>query len=221
MQDLIRHEIFEIEVIEYLNKNNILNNLVFVGGTMLRLCYGLDRYSVDLDFWVYKNLNFNLFFEKIKKLLEKKYVIKDCHNKFFSIVFEIRSDEYPSSLKIEIRKEKKKLRMEKNIAYSTHSEKQVLLNSIILDDMMKFKVDAFLNRKEIRDVYDIEFMVKKGINLNITGEKALAIIKNIDNLTKNDYRVKLSTILPEEKRDYYKNSNFKILLSKLQEKLER
>lgn len=33
---------------------------------------------------------------------------------------------------------------------------------------MKAKIEAFLSRKEIRDVFDIEFLLKKGINLDIS-----------------------------------------------------
>ncbi|MBI4243194.1 MAG: nucleotidyl transferase AbiEii/AbiGii toxin family protein, partial [Planctomycetes bacterium] len=51
MQDLIRQERFELEVLDRLNSKKILTNLVFGGGSMLRLCFGLNRFSVDLDFW--------------------------------------------------------------------------------------------------------------------------------------------------------------------------
>jgi len=32
----------------------MLHRLLFGGGTMLKLCHGLNRFSVDLDFWLYK-----------------------------------------------------------------------------------------------------------------------------------------------------------------------
>jgi predicted nucleotidyltransferase component of viral defense system len=52
MQDLIKQEQFEIEVLDRLQSGRFLDRLIFGGGTMLRLCFGLDRYSVDLDFWL-------------------------------------------------------------------------------------------------------------------------------------------------------------------------
>ncbi|MGC9070395.1 MAG: nucleotidyl transferase AbiEii/AbiGii toxin family protein [Elusimicrobiales bacterium] len=61
MQDIIRHEQFEMEVLEKLHNSKILDGLVFTGGTMLRLCYGLDRHSVGLDFWILKNGLFTTF----------------------------------------------------------------------------------------------------------------------------------------------------------------
>ena len=53
-----RHEIFEIEVLEKMKSTKILDPLVFGGGTMLRLCHELGRYSVDLDFWFIKEIPF-------------------------------------------------------------------------------------------------------------------------------------------------------------------
>lgn len=52
MQNLIEQERFEIEVLDRLNSGRFLRFFIFCGGTMLRLCHGLDRYSVDLDFWM-------------------------------------------------------------------------------------------------------------------------------------------------------------------------
>ncbi|MCX7991875.1 MAG: nucleotidyl transferase AbiEii/AbiGii toxin family protein, partial [Proteobacteria bacterium] len=49
MQDLVKQEHFEIEVLDRLKSGKLLDSLIFTGGTMLRLCYGLNRFSVDLD----------------------------------------------------------------------------------------------------------------------------------------------------------------------------
>jgi len=85
--------------------------------------------------------------------------------------------------------------------------------------MMRAKIDAFLNRKEIRDVYDMEFMFKKGIKPDIDRKTAKEIIKKIDKLTKNDYKVKLGSIIEVEKRKYYNEANFRILKSYLSQRL--
>ncbi len=69
MQDLEKQEQFELEVLDRLNSEKLLGNLVFGGGTMLRLCFGLNRFSVDLDFWVVKGIEFDKLFEDLKKCL--------------------------------------------------------------------------------------------------------------------------------------------------------
>ena len=56
MDILSQHEVFEIEVLEKMNSSKMLDPLIFGGGSMLRLCHELNRYSVDLDFWFVKTL---------------------------------------------------------------------------------------------------------------------------------------------------------------------
>ncbi|MCX8043736.1 MAG: nucleotidyl transferase AbiEii/AbiGii toxin family protein [Desulfobacterota bacterium] len=40
-----------MEALDRLNSARLVGRLVFTGSTMLRLCYGLNRFSVELDFW--------------------------------------------------------------------------------------------------------------------------------------------------------------------------
>lgn len=219
MEELILQEKFEIELLDYLNSGKFLEKLIFVGGTMLRLCYGLNRFSIDLDFWVIKKLNFPKFFENLEKFLRERYAIKDSANKYYTILFEIKSPDYPRSLKIEIRKEKKKIRYEKMIAFSKFSNTQVLVNSIKLQDMMEFKIKSFLEREEIRDCFDIEFLLRRGIPLKINKKSAEKLIEKIEGLTKIDYKVKLGAILEKKDRDYYLNKNFEFLKSVIKTKI--
>jgi predicted nucleotidyltransferase component of viral defense system len=211
MQDLIKQEQFEIEVLDKLKSGGFLEKMVFTGGTCLRLCYELNRYSVDLDFWIVQEIKMNKMFEELKKYLSKFYKIKDAMNKFFTIVIEIKKDGFPRSLKIEIRKEKRKIKTEQAIAYSRYSNIQVLLKIPTLEEMMKFKIEAFLSRKEIRDIFDIEFLFKRGVPLNVQSETIEKVIKGIDSLSKKDYTVKLGSLLSKEEREYYNKENFKII----------
>jgi hypothetical protein len=219
MQDLIKQEQFEIEVLDVLNSKRILGYLVFGGGTMLRLCWGLNRFSVDLDFWIIKKINFKKLFNLVKECLLERYIIKDANNKFYTLLFEIKSKDFPRALKIEIRKELKKIKTEKAIAYSKYSNLQVLVNTITLKEMMSAKIKAFLERKEIRDVFDIEFLYKKGIDLDASQEELSGLLKGISSLTKNDYNVKLAGLLEEKDRKYYLHNKFKLLESAIREKI--
>lgn len=81
MQDLIKQEQFEIEVFDRLKSGKFLDNLIFTGGTMLRLCYGLSRYSIDLAFWLYKVISVEDYFMKLKDFLSQNYTLKDTENK--------------------------------------------------------------------------------------------------------------------------------------------
>jgi len=105
MRDLIQQERFEMAVLDSLNSAQFLRFLVFCGGTMLRLCHGLDRYSVDLDFWLAATAEGRRLFRRISSSLAKTYRIKDAAEKHYTYLLEIRSPRYPRSIKIEIRKE--------------------------------------------------------------------------------------------------------------------
>jgi predicted nucleotidyltransferase component of viral defense system len=221
MRDLVKQEQFELEILERLNSKKFLNKLVFGGGTMLRLCFGLNRFSVDLDFWIMKDIDTKRLFKELKEYLSNFYILKDATNKFYTLLFEIKSKDYPRSLKIEIRKEKKKIKTEQVIAYSKYANTQVFLKVISLEEMMKAKIEAFLGRKEIRDVFDIEFLLKKGVDIDASSQTLRKIFKGIDSLNKRDYAVKLGSLLEEGQRNYYVNENFKILKSAIEEKIRK
>lgn len=211
MQDLIKQEQFEIEVLERLNSKRLLTNLVFTGGTMLRLCWGLDRYSVDLDFWVTKTLDFKMLFNDLRNTLAENYTITDAAHKFRTILIEFRNPVYPRSLKIEIRKELKKIKSQESISFSKYSNIQVKLKTVSLESMMEAKIEAFLNRKEIRDIYDIEFLFKRGIPPVTNKENLVSMLKYIGEFNKTDYTVKLGSLLEPNQRKYYRENNFIIL----------
>lgn len=217
MKELEKQEIFEIEILEWLKNKRFLNKLIFGGGTMLRLCYGLPRYSVDLDFWLYRVENIEVFFNELKNKLSNDYEITDSFNKFYTLLFEIKDDRFPRKLKIEIRKTSEKFNFQNTIAFSKYSNKQVLVRALTLEQAMQNKIKSFLDRKEIRDLFDVEFLLKKGINLNVSKEQLEKIKKLISSFKKQDYSVTLGSLLESDIRKYYNDNNFIFLVGKIVE----
>ena len=219
MNDLIQQEIFEIEVLAWLKNKSFLRNMIFGGGTMLRLCYDLKRYSVDLDFWTYRIDKIDEFFINLREAFKKDYDITDAQNKYYTLLFEIKKAPYPRKLKIEIRKETKEMDFQETIAYSPHSNQQVLLKSFTLGQMMKNKIGALLERKEIRDVFDIEFLTRKGVNISANYEELKKIKEIIKGFEKRDYYVTLGSLLADDIREYYKKDKLTYLLGIINERL--
>ncbi len=220
MDILKDHEIFEIGVLEKLSSAKMLEPLVFGGGTMLRLCHELDRYSVDLDFWFVKQIANEPYFQKLKKVLGAAYEVTDAKIKHYTILFEVRSADYPKRLKIEIRKEIKNCDFQDRIAFSKYSTTQVILRTHTLEQTMKNKVKALLDRKEIRDAFDIEFLLRKGISLPAPaqeGEQASGLKKIVNGFKEKDFKVKLGSIVESKTRQYYVKNGFSYLLEKLQQ----
>jgi hypothetical protein len=203
-----QHEVFEIEVLDKMNSARLLDPLVFGGGTMLRLCHELSRYSIDLDFWLIKKIEDKSFFDKALKILKKEYEITDARMKRFTLLFELRNPRYPKRLKIEIRREIEKIDFQEKIAFSRFSTKQVVLKAHTLNQVMKNKIKAFLDRNEIRDGFDIEFLLRKGVALNLDERQSLAFRDKLSRLKERDFKVKLGSILEGPLRQYYFQHRF-------------
>ena len=215
--DIFRqHEIFEIEVLDKMNSIKALDPLVFGGGTMLRLCHELNRYSVDLDFWFIKNVAQQKYFEKIQREFKNDYEITDSQMKHHTILLELRSSLHPKRLKIEIRKEVKDCDYQEKIAFSKFSTRQVLLKAHTLKQMMQNKVAAFLDRGEIRDCFDIEFLLRRGIALPADiGDFAVEFRQKLLGFKERDFKVKLGSIVESKTRAYYTTNKFSYLEEKL------
>ena len=216
MNTFHKHGRFEIEILERLKNNRFLEPLVFGGGTMLRLCHELPRYSGDLDLWLIRQVKIETYFKQLLKNLREQYEITDAWSRYFTLLVEIRSPGYPRRLKIEIRKEKKKVEYQARIAFSPFSNRQVILKVHTLEQMMINKINALLDRKDIRDAYDMEFLLRKGIKLPDLSIKDKAMIKEITSgFSSREFTVTLGSVLEKENRDYYVQNGFNYLKEKL------
>lgn len=220
MQDLRSLEIFEIEVLELLNSIKVLDSVFFGGGTMLRLCHNLNRYSTDLDFWLNINSDSRLIYSKIKEALSGNYRILDSANKKYTLLFEFRSSKITRNLKIEIRKEQKDFDWERKIAFSKFSNKQVVVKALSLHQMMVNKTEAFLSRKLIRDCFDIEFLLMRGVEIISEKSKLEMMLRIIDNFKDRDFKVTLGSALDEKDRKFYAENKFMFLQEEIKRKLQ-
>jgi len=211
-----QHETFEIEVLDKLYRARVLEPLVFGGGTMLRLCHELNRYSADLDFWFIKNVHENNFFSLVRKTLAEDYQITDATIKHYTIIFELRSSLYPKRLKIEIRRENTNWDYQDKIAFSRFNTLQVRVKAFTLEQCMQNKAAAFLDRGEIRDCFDIEFLLRRNIKLPpLAIASPEKFLKKLKQFKKSDFKVKLGSLLEEDMRNYYTAHGFSYLEEKL------
>lgn len=219
MQTLQNLEILEIETLELLNSIRVLEFLYFGGGTMLRLCHNLNRYSTDLDFWLDTSADSKSIYKSIYSSLSKNYKLTDSMNKRNTLLFEFKSSLVNRSLKIEIRKEQTNFDWEYKIAFSKFTTKQVMVKALTLSQMMQNKFEALLSRKIIRDAFDIEFLLMRGIELPDDKEKLQAAIQMINNFKEQDFKVTLGSILDEKDREYYLSNRFKFLKEEITKQL--
>ncbi len=211
-----KHEIFEIEVLGKLQSDRLLESVVFGGGTMLRLCHEMKRYSVDLDFWRIKAIPETVLFKRFKNVLKQDYEITDAKIKHYTLLFEIRSRHFPKRLKIEIRKEIRDWDAQEKIAYSKFSTKQILLKAHTLPQTMVNKIAALLERGEIRDAFDIEFLLRMGVKLpKLSNEEIAKLKRRLNGFKTRDFKVKLGSVLESDLRAYYVENRFSFFKQQL------
>jgi len=68
MRPVVEKELLHYNILYILDKHELLNQLTFQGGTSLRLCYGGQRFSEDLDFAGGKNFKTEQLMEMSKCL---------------------------------------------------------------------------------------------------------------------------------------------------------
>lgn len=152
------------------------SELIFKGGTALSKCYGLNRFSEDLDFICKNEFDFKVIEEGLRR---------------FKIDFEIEKEEFERSKSYIIRIKGALFNGNKNsmcrVILDFSFREEVIINPLIksigrfLEEIPSFdvcvmskeeilaeKIRAILTRNKARDVYDLYFLVESGTKPNIS-----------------------------------------------------
>lgn len=170
----VLREIVQIQFLEEIYKTQESKNLFFKGGTALKIVFGSNRYSEDLDFTTnIESKVINTITNDVIYELQKEYpeiTIKDLDtlqgiSKKILLPTDISSQ--PLSIKLDFSQRENVLSPKigtiyTNLPVTTSSVIQHLSDEEILAE----KYRAILNRVKGRDLYDFLFLLKKGINFN-------------------------------------------------------
>lgn len=158
---------------------NIKNELVFKGGTALQKAYGLNRFSIDLDFTLLdRNLDFdilNLISKDLKNFGINNLYKADKSKTGFNFKFAIQGPLYDgtekstSSLIIEISsRESVVLKPAAIEIVPIYTDIQPYMLIIMkLEEILAEKVRAIFTRTKSRDIYDLWFLLKKNVKIDI------------------------------------------------------
>jgi hypothetical protein len=216
MERLIEHEALQMATLQWLGSKRFLESLAFGGETMLRLCHELPRYSLGLDFSFLKKESYDGFYNRLYTAFLKDHAISNAQNNNNSIVVEIIGEKGIPTLKIEITKTTVSPgSTEEKIAFSPHFPTQILVRGFTLQQMLQKKIVSLLADGKIRDAFDVEFFVRKGVDLNLPEIEKEKVLKKLRGFKKRDFDVKLGGILQPELRDYYRRQRFAYLEEKL------
>jgi predicted nucleotidyltransferase component of viral defense system len=186
---VIEKEILHHDIMHVLVEQGVLQQLTFIGGTSLRLCYNSSRLSEDLDFnggHSFKPTDFNGLEKDIQQYLSKKYEVEVFVNKPSQ-----EKQGNTSSWKISIEREsnrpdipRQKMHIDVCAIPSFDVKKQPLINHYgidvstegyliptqSLDEALadKFIALAYRSRRiKPRDLWDIVWIKQQGVKVNI------------------------------------------------------
>ncbi|OCS21958.1 hypothetical protein CFVI97532_07095 [Campylobacter fetus subsp. venerealis cfvi97/532] len=226
LKSVIIKEMLHLDILRALSNSDLSSQIVFQGGTALRLCYQGGRYSEDLDFVLADE---NLIFDKsLFKEFEKTFT--DSMLKKYNLQSELV---YPKNddglvqklvakilLPIENRKEKINIEICKIPSYDNSVKSienfysnaasdqldKILLKVESLEEILADKIVAFGAREYLkyRDIWDIKWLGDKNIVIDsdlISKKISNYNIENFDEKIKN----KLDILNNENLDEAFKN----------------
>lgn len=194
----IVREYWEMFILNGLCADNLGANLIFKGGTALRLIYNSPRFSEDLDFSLLKQITFANFKKTIKNIAssQEELSLKELYSKkntFFALI-KFKQEYLSQTLSIKVEISKRKLLLKKDIdftlatASSPTTNLKPLIKVFTLKRLLKEKLNTLLSRKKGKDLFDVWFisqLLKRQVNF--------PKIK----LEEKDIKQELNRLLPE------------------------
>lgn len=151
-----------IEVVQALARSEAGSQIVFKGGTALKLLYGLPRYSEDIDYDSLPGSSAHDLFKTIEKALrKKKWEISDEAVKYYTVLFELRfmGPDRNFHVKIEISTR------EKELETTIVSLRGVSVLTLEPSFLMTEKLLTFVERQAGRDIFDAWFILNNAYPL--------------------------------------------------------
>jgi predicted nucleotidyltransferase component of viral defense system len=223
MLNIKEHRKLLFDILVDIYTSSVGEYLGFKGGTMLYYFYGLDRFSVDLDFDLLDSGKEKEVSKEIKKILEKYGEIADEKDKFFNIFFLLSYQKGQQGIKVEISK--------RNLPINQYEIKNFYGKSVIalnIEDAFAQKLVAATDRKRIasRDFYDVWFLFKNGYGFNEeiikerTKKSAVEYLRFLQtfidkNISERNILRGLGELLSESQKDWVKKNLKKELLSQI------
>ena len=166
----ILREEWEMIILKILFESPVGKNLIFKGGTALRLAYGSPRFSEDLDFSVLGAFPEGSFEETVKGIpkLFSQVRLTDYMYKYNTYLAKLAIkelwSELPFRVKVEISKRgtfSSGSGYEMTLLSSSMTNMQALGNVATLERILEEKYLALNSRKKARDLFDIWYIEQK------------------------------------------------------------
>jgi predicted nucleotidyltransferase component of viral defense system len=161
--DISTHKTILFQILKDIYSNTrIAPFLGFKGGTAALLFYGLDRFSVDLDFDLLDEDREEIVFEQVTNIVGKYGTIRESNRKRFGIFYVLSYEDKARHIKVEIN------RRQFGSRYEIKTYLGVSMLVMIPEDVFAHKLVAMHERigKTSRDIYDVWFFLRQRFPIN-------------------------------------------------------
>lgn len=144
---------------------------VMHGGTAIWRCYNGNRFSEDIDVYLPRNIS---KLDEVFDLLSRKGLViekkKIGENSLYS---QLRLGNVSVRFEALFKKVDGQLR-----EYETIEGNQITISTLTPEEFIGEKVQAYLKRRKIRDLYDVFFLIRKIENQERINKDLIALIHN-------------------------------------------
>jgi len=213
-------EYLQLVFLNYLYQEKAAEKIFFKGGTCLRLVYGSPRFSEDLDFSTLLTVkNLKILVKKVVTNMQKEisdikliFVWQGKTSLRYRISYQGTQFKYPLNIRLDLMQEKillpaqvSQLKTDIPINFSP------LILHLSKDEILAEKTRAFLIRAKGRDVFDLWYLLDRGVKLDQTlikkkfkkvdlvFDKAV-LVKKVRNYSDKRIELDLGKFLPKHYR---------------------
>ena len=164
--DTAKHKNILIKILKDIYTDATISPILgFKGGTAATFFYGLDRFSLDLDFDLLDSDKEDYVFERVKVIIGNYGKIKEARKKRFNLLYVLSYDDKDmnaQNAKVEIS------RREFGSRYSVESFLGISMQVMVKEDMAAHKLCAMYERigKTNRDIFDVHFFLSSDWSVN-------------------------------------------------------
>lgn len=169
--DISTHKTILFQILKDIYSDTMIAPFLgFKGGTAALMFYGLDRFSVDLDFDLLDERKEEVVFERVTNIIEKYGTIREANRRRFGLFYVLSYEDTARHIKVEIN------RRQFGSRYEIKTYLGVSMLVMVPEDVFAHKLVAMHERigKTSRDIYDVWFFLQQRfpINREIVGERS-------------------------------------------------
>jgi predicted nucleotidyltransferase component of viral defense system len=161
--DIATHKTILFQILKGIYADTSISPFLgFKGGTAALMFYGLDRFSVDLDFDLLDENQEEHVFNRIIEIVRNFATVKEARRKRFNFFILLSYEDKARNIKVEINLRQYGSR------YEIKTYLGVSMQVMVVEDMFAHKLMAMYERieKTSRDIYDVWFFLKSRTPIN-------------------------------------------------------